>query len=109
MQKKAKKTIMSKGDVMIYAKVIGNIVATRKEEKYKGKKILMLQPIDLVTKKPYGKSFEAIDVTQAGTGDYVLVTVQGHSSRAALQDMKMPIDAVIVAIVDKIYLDEKDI
>lgn len=93
---------------MIYAKVIGNIVATRKEEKYKGKKILMIQPINVKTKKPYGDSFEAIDVTpQAGIGDHVLVTIQGSSSRAALHDPEMPIDAVIVAIVDSVDLDDE--
>ncbi|MCK4642608.1 EutN/CcmL family microcompartment protein [bacterium] len=92
---------------MIYAKVIGNIVATKKEEKYVGKKILMVQPYDLNAKKAAGDSFEAIDVTQAGIGDYVLVTVQGRSSRVALNDLEMPIDAVIVAIVDKVYLDEE--
>ncbi|MCD6577869.1 EutN/CcmL family microcompartment protein [bacterium] len=92
---------------MIYAKVIGNIVATQKEEKYKGKKILMIQPINLKTKKNFGDSFEAIDVTQAGIGDYVLVTVQGHSSRVALHDLEMPIDAVIVAIVDNVELDDE--
>lgn len=92
---------------MIYAKVIGNVVATRKEEKYKGKKILMIQPINIKTKKPVGDSFEAIDVTQAGVGDYVLVTVQGRSSREALHDLEMPIDAVIVAIVDSVDIDEE--
>ena len=92
---------------MFYAKVIGNVVATRKEEKYKSKKILMVQPINIITKQPVGDSFEAIDVTQAGIGDYVLVTVQGRSAREALHDLEMPIDAVIVAIVDKVYLDEE--
>lgn len=93
---------------MIYAKVIGNVVATRKEKKYKGKKILMIQPINMKTKKAYGDSFEAIDVTpQAGIGDFVLVTVQGRSSRVALHDLEMPIDAVIVAIVDSVDMDEE--
>ena len=92
---------------MIYAKVIGNIVATKKEEKFIGKKILMVQPYDIKKGKPAGDSFEVIDVTQAGIGDYVLVTVQGRSSREALNDLEMPIDAVIVAIVDKVYIDEE--
>ena len=92
---------------MIYAKVIGNIVATRKEKKYKGKKILMIQPYNIKTMKPEGESFEAIDVTQAGIGDFVLVTVQGRSSRVALHDLEMPIDAVIVAMVDSVDIDDE--
>ncbi len=91
---------------MIYAKVTGNVVCTRKEEKYKGKKILIIQPYDIRTGKPSGSSFEAIDVTQAGIGDFVLVTVQGRSSREAVGDLEMPIDAVIVAIVDQVDLNE---
>lgn len=92
---------------MIYARVIGNIVSTKKEPKYTGKKILMIQPVNIATGKDSGEAFEAIDVTQAGIGDHVLVTVQGRSSREALHDLEMPIDAVIVAIVDKVYLDEE--
>ena len=90
---------------MLICKVIGNIVATKKEPKFKGKKILIVQPVD-VNGKPYDSSFETIDIVQAGVGDTVLVTVQGSSARDALGDKEMPIDSVIVAIIDEIQMDE---
>ena len=91
---------------MIIAKVIGNVVATQKDPKFTGKKLMIVQPIE-VDGKEYGDTFEAVDCVQAGAGDTVLVTVQGHSARAAMHDMTMPIDAVIIAIVDNIIMDPK--
>ncbi len=90
---------------MLICEVIGNVVATKKEPKFKGKKILVVQPIE-VDGEPYGNSFESIDIVQAGVGDIVLVTVQGSSARDALGDMKMPIDSVIVGIIDEIQMDK---
>ncbi|MDD3627060.1 MAG: EutN/CcmL family microcompartment protein [bacterium] len=89
---------------MLICKVIGNVVATKKEPKFEGWKILVVQPVD-IDGKPYGTSFETIDNVQAGVGDLVLVTVQGSSARDALGDMRMPIDSVIVAVIDQIQLD----
>ena len=90
---------------MLLCKVIGNVVATKKEPKFIGKKILVVQPINL-DGTPSGNSFETIDKVQAGVGDTVLVTVQGSSARDALGDSRMPIDSVIVAIVDQIQVDD---
>ena len=89
---------------MKIAKVIGNVVATQKDPKFKGKKILIVQPVE-VDGKEYGDSFEAVDIVQAGMGDTVLVTVQGTAARAAVGDTTIPIDAVIIAIVDNIAMD----
>lgn len=89
---------------MLLCKVIGNVVATQKEEKFRGQKILQVQPIE-VDGTPYGNSFTTFDLVQAGAGDIVLVTVQGSAARDAIGDKEMAIDSVIVAIIDEIQMD----
>lgn len=89
---------------MLICKVIGNVVATKQEEKYRGQKLMIIQPIT-IDGEPRGKSFQAIDTVQAGAGDTVLVTVQGSSARAALHDNDIAADSVIIAVIDNIELD----
>lgn len=89
---------------MLICKVIGNVVATKKEEKFRGKKMLQVQPVE-VDGTPYGSSFTTFDLVQAGVGDIVLVTVQGSAARDAVGDKEMAIDSVIVAIIDDIQMD----
>ena len=83
---------------MKVAKVIGNIWATRKEEKLAGLKLLLVQPLDVLTGKaerpPIG----------AGVGETVLV-VGGSSARSAAGDMSIPVDATVVGIVDDQEID----
>lgn len=88
---------------MIVGKVMGNIWATRKEEKLNGLKFLVVQPIDYVTgeKNP---SLVAVDSVGAGVGETVLVTY-GSSARRAI-DNDAPIDATIVGIIDEVEIDK---
>ena len=83
---------------MKVAKVIGNIWATRKEEKLAGLKLLLVQPLDVLT----GKA--AADIIGAGVGETVLV-VGGSSARSAAGDMSIPVDATVVGIVDDQEID----
>lgn len=91
---------------MIICKVIGDIVSTVKNEHFVGKKLMIVQPLDLQNKAE-GEAFLAIDTVQAGPGDRVLVMREGGSARIIFQDNEIPVQAVITAIVDEIRFLEK--
>ncbi len=78
--------------------IIGNVWATRKEDGLTGLKLLFVQPIH-----PDGSAIHspiiAADRIGAGMGDKVIVT-EGSSARYIMPDSSLPIDAVIVGIVD---------
>lgn len=84
---------------MIFARVVGNLVATQKNEHLVGAKLMILQPLD--TKgKPAGDEFIAVDGVGAGTGDLVLCIAEGGSARVVFKNPKAPIDTAIAGIVD---------
>ncbi|MDN5341192.1 EutN/CcmL family microcompartment protein [Oceanotoga sp. DSM 15011] len=86
---------------MIIAKVIGNIWATRKDEKLNGFKFLVVKQCNTQT----DNQFVAADMIGAGIGDTVLIT-KGSSARNSLENTNIPIDAVIVGIIDSLEVDE---
>lgn len=85
---------------MRLAKVIGNVWATRKEDGLTGLKLLIVQPIE-VNGQPAGSTLVAADRVGAGMGETVLV-VSGSSARKAAGRDDVPIDAIVVAIVDTV-------
>ena len=89
---------------MQIAKVIGNIWATRKEEKLAGFKLLIVQPINILDGSPYRVPVVAADTIGAGVGETVLI-VGGSSARSAAGDMSVPVDATVVGIVDDKEID----
>ena len=84
--------------------MIGNIWATRKEEKLAGLKLLLVQPLDVLTRKAERPPIVAADIIGAGVGETVLV-VGGSSARSAAGDMSIPVDATVVGIVDDQEID----
>jgi microcompartment protein CcmK/EutM len=88
---------------MFIAKVIGNVVSTQKNEKFRGMKLLLVQPY--ITRdnrlEVSGSSVVAVDSVGAGVGECVLFT-QGSSARLTPATKDAPVDAVIVGIVDTI-------
>jgi len=89
---------------MIICKVCGDIVSTVKNKRFVGKKILIVQPLDLED-NPQGEAFLALDAVQAGVGDRVLVMREGGSARIVFDDNEIPVQAVITAIIDGIEID----
>lgn len=85
---------------MILAKVIGTVVATRKDDRLIGLKLLVTQPIDPVG-KAQGNHLVAVDTVDAGFGETVLI-VSGSSARMAAGLKDAPVDAAIVGIVDSV-------
>lgn len=88
---------------MFIAKVIGNVVSTQKLAKFRGMKLLLIQPyINREGKLEIsGSSVVAVDSVGAGEGECVLFT-QGSSARLTPATKDAPVDAVIVGIVDTI-------
>lgn len=91
---------------MILARVVGTVVSTRKEEKIKGIKFLLLEKIDPVTLQGKGDYLVAMDCVGAGKGEIVFY-VSGSSARMTAITEGRPSDAAIVAIVDEIEVDGK--
>ena len=89
---------------MYYAKVIGNIVSTIKYKGLVGKKIQILQPIDMETGKEKGGFLVALDITSAGIGDLVGYE-DGSEATWPFRSNDVPSDATIVAIIDKVNVE----
>ena len=90
---------------MLIAKVVGTTVATIKDEKLHGRKLLILRQTDEVGNLT-GKPYVAIDTLDAGIGDLVL-TAAGSSARQTTVTKDTPVDAVIMAIIDTLEVDGK--
>ena len=89
---------------MILAKIVGTVVATRKDERLVASKLLVARPLD-PSGKPDGNYLVAIDTVDAGFGETVLI-VSGSSARMASGLKDCPIDAAIVGIVDTIDIPD---
>lgn len=90
---------------MILARVVGNVVATQKNDRYEGGRILIVQPIEL-DGSDSGSQLLALDSVDAGVGDTVIVVREGWSaSTAATGRQGAAIDSAIVGVVDTIDCD----
>ena len=90
---------------MVVGKVVGTIVATRKDEKLQGAKLLVVCQMDMEM-QPTSTYAVAVDSVGAGTGEIVLC-VSGSSARLTEVTKSMPVDTVIMAIVDSIEVEGK--
>ncbi len=88
---------------MILAKVIGTVWATRKDDKLVGMKFQIVRPVDLEGRPKEG-FLVAVDAVGAGVGETVLVA-QGSSARQTTLTENKPVDATIMAIVDKLDVE----
>jgi microcompartment protein CcmK/EutM len=89
---------------MILCRVQGSVTSTQKNEHLTRNKLLICQPVGLDGKTPEGASFLALDVAQAGPEDLVLVNKEGSGARLIFQDEKIPVQTVVVAVVDDLDL-----
>ncbi len=85
---------------MLFARIVGNVVCTHKDDKLVGSKLLLVQPVGL-DDKPRGNVLVGIDSVGAGDGELVLI-VQGSSARQTQKTENNPVDCTIFAIVDTI-------
>jgi ethanolamine utilization protein EutN len=84
---------------MQLARVIGNIVATRKDENLSATKLLVLQPLG-ADGSPVGRTLVAVDAVGAGVGETVFF-VRGREASFPFLPAEVPTDAGIVGIVDR--------
>jgi len=89
---------------VLLARIVGTVVATRKDPRLTSSKLLVARPID-----PHGKAdggyLVAVDTVDAGVGETVLL-VSGSSARMAAGLKDCPVDAAIVGIIDAIEVSE---
>lgn len=88
---------------MLLARIVGTVVATRKDPRLEGKKLLICRLVDPDGKDEKGYII-AVDTVQAGLREDVLI-VQGGSARMAQGCKDTPVDAVVIGIVDQVSQD----
>jgi ethanolamine utilization protein EutN len=89
---------------MLLAKIVGTVVATRKDPRLVSSKLLVARSVD-PRGKADGQYLVAVDTVDAGVGETVLV-VSGSSARMAAGLKDCPVDAAVVGIVDAVELAE---
>jgi microcompartment protein CcmK/EutM len=89
---------------VLLAKIVGTVVATRKDPRLVSNKLLVVRTVD-----PRGKTeggyLVAVDTVDAGVGETVLI-VSGSSARMASGMKDCPVDAAIVGIIDAVEVTE---
>ncbi|MGD9723965.1 MAG: EutN/CcmL family microcompartment protein [Pirellulales bacterium] len=96
---------------MFVAKVTGSLVSTQKVDSMVGHKLLVVEPyrIDPQDRQRListGRTFVAVDTVGAGEGEYVLIT-QGSSARLTPETKSLPIDTVIIGLVDTVHVGQQ--
>ncbi len=91
---------------MYLGTVVGDVVSTHKNERLQGKKLLLVKRLTLDL-KPEGAEVIALDVVDAGLGDRVLVVQEGSSARKIFEDPWIPVQAVIVGVLDRVDIGGK--
>jgi len=98
---------------MFLAKVTGSVVSTQKIASMTGRKLLTVEPLRVDPGKrdklvTTGRTFVVVDTVGAGQGEMVLI-VQGSSARMTPETEKLPVDAVIIGIVDTVNVENQTI
>ena len=88
---------------MIIARVVGQVVATRKHPSHEGRKILLVQPLTPEGQER-GDAALALDWVGAGEGERVLVVAEGWSAMTSVERPSSPIDMAVVGVIDSIEL-----
>ena len=89
---------------MQLARVVGSVVATRKEESMQGLKLLVVRALDEEGRES-GNAIVSADAVGAGPGEVVLIAA-GSSARQTVVTDKRPVDSVVMAIVDSWYVGD---
>lgn len=90
---------------MLIGRVIGDVVATQKSPSHQGRKILVVQPLNL-DGSDRGEVILALDAVDAGIGDHVLIVAEGFSAMTAVGRPNSPIDMAVVGVIDSVDLIE---
>ncbi|MGA3019676.1 MAG: EutN/CcmL family microcompartment protein [Bryobacteraceae bacterium] len=88
---------------MLIARVVGELVATQKHPSHEGRKLLLVQPLNL-NGSDRGDPVVALDAVDAGVGDRVLVATEGFSAMTAVGRPQSPIDMAVIGFIDHVDL-----
>ncbi len=88
---------------MLIAKVIGEVVATQKHASHEGRKILLVQPLQL-DGSDRGDAVLALDSVDAGVGDRVLLVTEGYSAMTSVGRPESPIDMAVLGVIDFVQI-----
>ena len=88
---------------MLIARVVGELVATQKHPSHEGRKILLVQPLNLDGSNR-GDAVVALDAVDAGVGDKVLLSTEGFSAMTAVGRTQSPIDMAVIGFIDQVEL-----
>jgi ethanolamine utilization protein EutN len=86
---------------MLIGRVIGEVVATHKHPSHRGRKALLVQPLNL-DDSPRGEAVVALDSVDAGVGDRVLLILEGYSAMTSVGRPESPIDMAVIGVIDDI-------
>lgn len=92
---------------MYLGKIIGTVVATRKDENLVGSKLMITQPLNMKL-KAIGEPVIAVDTVGAGIGELVIFS-KGTAARIAARKMDSPIDIAIVGIIDEMDIHDEEL
>ena len=90
---------------MLIARVIGDVVATQKARSHEGRKILVVQPLNL-DGSDRGEAVLALDAVDAGIGERVLLVTEGFCAMTAVGRPNSPIDMAVGGVIDTVDLSE---
>jgi ethanolamine utilization protein EutN len=90
---------------MLIGRVIGDVVATQKAPSHIGRKILVVQPLNL-DGSDRGEAVLALDAVDAGVGERVLLAAEGYSAMTSVGRPNSPIDMAVIGIIDTVDLNE---
>jgi ethanolamine utilization protein EutN len=84
---------------MLIARVEGELVATQKHASHEGRKLLLVQPLNLDGSNR-GDAVVALDAVDAGIGDRVLLATEGFSAMTSVGRPNSPIDMAVIGFID---------
>jgi ethanolamine utilization protein EutN len=87
------------------ARVVGDVVSTHKHQNLGGRKLLLVRRLALDGSEE-GAEVIALDVIGVGDGERVLVVQEGGSARALFNDQTIPVQAVVVGVIDEVQLED---
>ena len=86
---------------MLIARVIGELTATQKHASHEGRKLLLVQPLNLDGSNR-GDAVVALDAVDAGVGDRVLLSTDGYAASSSVGRPQSPIDMAVIGFIDRI-------
>jgi ethanolamine utilization protein EutN len=88
------------------ARVVGDVVSTHKHHNLGGRKLLLVRRLALDGTEE-GAEVIALDVIGVGDGERVLVVQEGGSARTLFNDQTIPVQAVVVGVIDEVQLEDR--